>query len=90
MSMLIKDLPQYKEDCNRYARIIATVLDPEIKSRLYSMYKDFRLKAESLDQSMEDTGMGFSALGVGHKEMIEEFKKVRLDIERFIKISNLV
>ena len=82
--MLIKNLPQYKEDCQRYARIIATATDDDIKLKLHNLYKDFRLKAENLDQGMEDAGMGFSTLGIGHKEMVEEFKKVRLNNERYI------
>jgi hypothetical protein len=56
---------------------------------LHNLYKDFRLKAENLDQGMEDAGMGFSTLGIGHKEMVEEFKKVRLEIERYIKSLGL-
>ncbi len=88
--MLIKDLPQYQQDCQRYARIIATAVDPDVKLKLHNMYKDFRLKAETLDQSMEDAGLGFSTLGVGHKEMVEEFKKIRLEIERVIKSLGLI
>ena len=87
--MLIKNLPQYKEDCQRYARIIATATDADIKLKLHNLYKDFRLKAENLDQGMVDAGMGFSTLGIGHKEMVEEFKKVRLNIERYIKSLGL-
>lgn len=86
--MQIKDLPQFKQDCQRFQRVIASVADPEKKTTLHNMYKDFILKASNIDQSMEDFSMGFGGPGIDHKDMIEEFKKIRLAIERYITSLN--
>jgi hypothetical protein len=89
MAKLIRELPRFYEDCRRYQTVIERLskIDEKKSRELNTIYQDFLLKVESVDRSVEDIVSGFVAVGLQHSTFVEELKKVRLRLDKEIKLA---
>lgn len=86
MAELIRELDRFKKDCEKYERIIVklTEINAGKAKSIETIYKDFLLKVEAVDKSVEDMVSGFVAVGLQHGTYVEELKKVRLKLDHEI------
>jgi hypothetical protein len=84
----IRELPQFRQDCKRFQNAITNAKTDDDKQKLTSLYKDFLIKASSVDTSIDGIKTDFKDSVFTHKHLVDELTQARLRIENFIK-SNI-
>jgi len=92
MTALIRDLPRFKDDCDYYESIISKLqpIDETRSKKINTMYQDFRLKVEAVDNSIEDIVSGFVAVGLQHSTYVDELKTIRLKLDKEVKLAEKI
>jgi len=85
MTLRIKDLPRFNEDCKDYQRRIEAIQDEKIKRQAMTMYQIFLDAVDNLDQSVENLADAGPVFGNEHQLLRENLHQVRLDLVRWLK-----
>ena len=85
MATFIKDMPRFQKDCETYKSVIESLPAGAQRQKLETLYADFLIKVEAVDNSVNDMATGMVAVGLQHGTFVEELKKVRLEIDREVK-----
>ena len=84
----IKELPQVRDDINRFQRLLNSVYDNQIKSLIKKLYDDY------LDQiNLIDNGHASNFDGrikpFAVRENVEHLQKIRLKLDKLMKDAGL-
>jgi len=85
MSLKIKDLPRFVNDCEDYQRRIEAIENPSHKEQAISMYNIFIEAVNVLDNSVENLVDSGPVFGNEHQLLRENLQTVRLDLVRWLK-----
>ena len=85
MTLRIKDLPRFKQDCEDYQRRIDAIENQTYKKQAVSMYNIFIEAVDTLDRSVENLVDSGPVFGNEHQLLRENLQTVRLDLVRWLK-----
>ena len=85
MTLRIKDLPRFHQDCMDYQRRIESITDENAKRQAMTMYETFLTAVDTLDSSVENLADAGPVFGNEHQLVKENLQTVRLDLVRWLK-----
>jgi len=85
MTVRIKDLPRFHEDCMDFQRRIESIQDENIKRQAMTMYETFLNAVNAVDASVENLAQAGPVFGNEHQLVKENLMSVRLDLVRWLK-----
>jgi len=90
MSVRIKDLPRFHEDCADYQKRIQAIPNDNLRKQAEAMYETFLNAVDAVDQSVENLAEGGMVFGNEHQLVRETLTTARLDLVRWLKKHSTV
>lgn len=84
MSLRIKDLPRFHDDCRDYEKRIASIENQNLRDQAQVMYETFLNAVDALDTSVENLAESGPVFGNEHQLLRDNLTRVRLDLARWL------
>ena len=85
MTVRIKDLPRFHEDCMDFQRRIESIKNEDIKRQAMTMYETFLNSVDAVDASVDNLAQNGPVFGNEHNLVRENLQRSRVDLIRWLK-----